>query len=515
MNDHCVGIMDTPDSALLHHSFYYKNPSASLRSNSGIWISRDWILTHGTALSSIINKYHAISSFVENMPSGKLTMVPQELTNELKFQVYRDSGIDDASKSNSKYRVQQHSGFVAAAWKCRLLGKTFDEFFETWSFPKSSVECDQLLRSIFLLIRVFDHNKPFVEISMAEQALSRLLDQLQDPVRGTSAEIMSTPFGNPVFINSIARGIISNVVGEEDCVIMTDALAFPGGEGGPVCIISSDCNRRDVSGMVIAPLSWCRGEQVDYTLAANLAPCLLDILQKRDVRVSNRTYHKETLDRGIVLVRCGISWGTGILVDKDTGIFLTCSHVVEEAPGREISIVTRADKSISRVPAKLLYKTPDCQPYDVAILQVNPEDMDPSLKVIRLSHDPVLEGEPVVSIGFPFFTSIRPTVSSGVVSKTTDWAILTTCCTHSGISGGPIVSQATGEMLGMIVCNAHSSDGTMHYSRMSLAVPATVLNGPLQEYLRTGNPEVFRAFTCNDAVAHKIWNFQLLLPSKL
>jgi len=36
------------------------------------------------------------------------------------------------------------------------------------------------------------------------------------------------------------------------------------------------------------------------------------------------------LDRGVVLVRCGINWGTGVLVHKDTGTFLTCSHVVAE-----------------------------------------------------------------------------------------------------------------------------------------------------------------------------------------
>jgi len=96
-------------------------------------------------------------------------------------------------------------------------------------------------------------------------------------------------------------------------------------------------------------------------------------------------------------------------------------------------------------------------------------------------------GEPVVSVGFPFSASIRPTISDGVVSKATDWMILTTCCVHSGNSGGPIISQATGQMLGMVVSNALSSDGDVLYPRMSLALPATVLNGPLREYSRTGS----------------------------
>ena len=41
-------------------------------------------------------------------------------------------------------------------------------------------------------------------------------------------------------------------------------------------------------------------------------------------------FHIASLDKGVVLVRCGINWGTGVLVHKDTGTFLTCSHVVAE-----------------------------------------------------------------------------------------------------------------------------------------------------------------------------------------
>jgi len=59
----------------------------------------------------------------------------------------------------------------------------------------------------------------------------------------------------------------------------------------------------------------------------------------------------------------------------------------------------RTDKSSSRVSAKLLYKTPDNQPYDVAVLRVNPRDVDPSLEAVQLSRAPILKGEQ--SIVFP------------------------------------------------------------------------------------------------------------------
>lgn len=507
--------MRTMDSALLLHSSIDKDPLTLPRGCSGISISTDWILTHGTALGSFIDKSSAISSFVANLVPGELTTVPREFASELKFRVYRERGTDGDFRSNS---FEEHHGAIVAAWRCPLLRKTFDEFFETWSFPKSSI-LDRSLRSVFLLVHVHDSDESIMETSSLEQALSCLLDQIpRNLIRGSSVEIESTPFGNPVFAGSVARGVISNVVGDEGCVIMTDAYAFPGGEGGPLYIIPPDCKRRIISGMVIAPSSWCRGEWVDYTFAANLAPCVLNILRKKNPPHSPIAYHENidaALDRGVVLVRCGISWGTGVLVDKDTGTFLTCSHVVAEASEREISIVMRPDKLNSRVEAKLLYRTPANQPYDVAVLRVNPRDVDPSLRPVRLSHAAILKGEPVVSVGFPFSSSVRPTVSGGVVSKPMDCALLTTCCVQSGASGGPIVSRATGEMLGMIVCNVLSSDGTVLYPRMSLAVPATTLSGPLREYLRTDNPDVLRAFTCDNAVVRKIWDFYPFLPSKL
>lgn len=226
--------MDTPSSVLLLHSSIDKDPLTLPQGCSGIWISTDWILTHGTALNPIINKSYAVSNFVTNMVPGELTTVPRELASELKFQIFRDLEIDDDPRSRT---IKENRGVIVAAWRCSLLKKTFDEFFETWNFPKSF---DRSLRSVFLLIRVYDNDETIVETSV-EQALSCLLVQApRNLIRGSSVEINSTPFGNPVFIGSIARGVISNVIGDEGCVIMTDAYVVPGSEGGSVYLISLD-----------------------------------------------------------------------------------------------------------------------------------------------------------------------------------------------------------------------------------------------------------------------------------
>lgn len=57
-------------------------------------------------------------------------------------------------------------------------------------------------------------------------------------------------------------------------------------------------------GMVIAPLSWCRGEWVDYTFAANLAPCMLNILRKKNSPCSPIIdhEHRENIDGSLFSV---------------------------------------------------------------------------------------------------------------------------------------------------------------------------------------------------------------------
>jgi len=40
-----------------------------------------------------------------------------------------------------------------------------------------------------------------------------------------------------------------------------------------------------------------------------------------------------------------------------------------------------------------LYRTPENQPYDIAVLRMDPQDVDPSLKSVRLSHTAILKGK--------------------------------------------------------------------------------------------------------------------------
>lgn len=112
-----------------------------------------------------------------------------------------------------------------------------------------------------------------------------------------------------------------------------------------------------------------------------------------------------------------------------------------------------------------------------------------------MSH--VWAGEAVGSAGFPFFSSRYPTITRGNVSGASKCMLQTTCCIQSGSSGGPIVRWSTGEMLGMVVCNALSTTKSKIYPRLNMAVPVSVLDRPLREYLRTGRMYTI-SVQCND-----------------
>jgi len=52
---------------------------------------------------------------------------------------------------------------------------------------------------------------------------------------GQTVFAVATPFGNlspAVFLNSVSKGIVSNIVGAESELILTDARCIPGTEGG-------------------------------------------------------------------------------------------------------------------------------------------------------------------------------------------------------------------------------------------------------------------------------------------
>ncbi|XP_026667239.1 uncharacterized protein LOC108622358 [Ceratina calcarata] len=328
-----IGTMHVPESVFVSNTSSPEDAMVS-RGYSGILVAKNWVLVHGSMLASVLSRSQEFVDMITSMISADLIMIPASdpLFSDLTFCIYRD-------------HLLEGSGRIISLWKCPLLDDALKNTVRDWTFENF----DRLLLPIFLVIKV----EPLVNEmrgrkqlkankTEVEQVLRQLAKQAAslEPTKGAAVELISTPFGNAFFIDSISRGVIGNLLGINKCLILMDLTAFPGCEGSPVFLIN---NRGDKSicGMIIASLSRCRGEWVNYTFAVNLLPSLKLILQSRMPKDESRystcstfsfsrwnCLNIDCLERNIAIVKCGPNWGTGILVDEQSGTFITCAHVV-------------------------------------------------------------------------------------------------------------------------------------------------------------------------------------------
>ncbi len=125
--------------------------------------------------------------------------------------------------------------------------------------------------------------------------------------------------------------------------------------------------------------------------------------------------------------------GSGFLVDKG-GLILTNAHVI--ASSSRISVQLNPN---TRIPATLLAE--DNQK-DIAVLRVAPEVVKelPILKIAdRPAADIAFEGERVIAIGSPL--NQTRILTSGIVSKVEERAIISDVNINGGNSGGPLINM--------------------------------------------------------------------------
>lgn len=147
------------------------------------------------------------------------------------------------------------------------------------------------------------------------------------------------------------------------------------------------------------------------------------------------------VEKGVVTVESEIAHGTGFLVDQ-SGLILTNDHVI----GGSRYFVAEFDKS-TRYRAVVVASNVAA---DLAVIAVHP-DVVKGLPVIPLAMDSVdtpatQVGESVFAIGSPL--SQKKIITSGIVSKNEDEAIITDVAINPGNSGGPLLN-GRGEAIGI------------------------------------------------------------------
>lgn len=348
-------------------------------------------------------------------------------------------------------------------------------------------------------------------------------------VVGGALYIVGTPFGNlspSVFLNSVSKGIVSNLAGEQQELILTDARCIPGTEGGVIYGGTPGDGCLFPVGMVVAPICWKANEWIGLAVGCQLSE-IFSSLKKvyRDeinpekksnnrsvVRVAPDECRLRVDDVPVVYVSSGGQWGSGILINQRLGVVLTCSHVVNGAT----EVKVRLDvPQILWLTADVVYATPNDQVFDIAILRVrNYKQRQEWPTTVNIVKD-LKEGSEVFVVGHAAFgqeQKLKPSMTSGVISKVVyssgaPVVIQTSCSVNSGASGGAVV-DAGGRLVGIVACNARDKDSGATYPHINLSIPAVTIWPIIDRYMETGKKSTLSQLSLDDPHVQRLWTLQ-------
>lgn len=152
-------------------------------------------------------------------------------------------------------------------------------------------------------------------------------------------------------------------------------------------------------------------------------------------RIAEETSVFQAVRDGVFTVFGDRGHGSGFLVDKEGGLVMTNSHVV--ASSKLISV--QLDDTV-KVRGAIVAEDAD---EDIAILVISPQlclERPELVLAERSIQDLAFEGEKVIAIGSPL--NQRRIVTSGIVSRVEEGAIISDVNINPGNSGGPLLNMA-------------------------------------------------------------------------
>lgn len=163
--------------------------------------------------------------------------------------------------------------------------------------------------------------------------------------KGSPVVACGSPFGSlclDLFSSTLSRGIISNLAGEDNAVILTDARCLPGTEGGGLFEVKGADDLRLI-GLIVSPFGWKANEWIGLTLVCSIHLIFTNVIcymtaqdPFRDVWLHSgetglymsTTAHESKAVKypTVCFVDSGHCWGSGVVVTSR--LVVTCRHVV-------------------------------------------------------------------------------------------------------------------------------------------------------------------------------------------
>ncbi|XP_072726226.1 peroxisomal leader peptide-processing protease isoform X1 [Ciconia boyciana] len=525
-------------------------PAAGPCSCSGVVLSRGpgLVLCQGAVFAPFLRDGPAAWARPRALPPDALRPCPRVLVLQPPAGTRAPAlGLDaPAAPRSAAGGLRQHEARLLALVPCgafrRALARAFGRA-EQWRFGGEEAGGDPRALHWFAWLRVPGLDSPAG--GWAARAGAGCLR------KGEGLLACGSPFGAlcpDLFLNTLSSGVVSNLAGEENALILTDARCLPGTEGGGA-FLRSPAGPRLVA-VIAAAFCWKGAEWVGLTLLCSLAAILRSsaaVLGEAGVAVPpvpgragapRAGGGQEALawaalvergaalvergaalvERGAALVECGAAWGSGVLLGPR--LLLTCRHVLEAGGPLRATPVPGPGRAAAVLGGRVVFATEESSPFDVAVVEL--EQSVPGFVPPCLA-DTFLPGEEVSVVGFGALgRACGPSVTAGVLSAVVAVAgrpvmLQTTCAVHGGSSGGPLVSSRSGRLLGIVASNTRDTGAGATYPHLNFCVPITVLQPPVTRYRRTGDPSAFTVLNQAGKGVRAAWRLQRQPgpPSKL
>ncbi|TDH01345.1 hypothetical protein EPR50_G00179070 [Perca flavescens] len=344
--------------------------------------------------------------------------------------------------------------------------------------------------------------------------------------KGCPVVACGSPFGSlclDLFISTLSRGIISNLTGEENAVILTDARCLPGTEGGGLFAVKGKGNVHLV-GLIVSPFGWKANEWIGLTLVCSVHLIFRNIIHcmraqdplcdvrlypgEADLLMSTAAHESRAVKRPTVcFVDSGRFWGSGVVVASQ--LVVTCRHVVN---GKStVTLKFHHRDRVHDAVGDVLFSTKASSPYDLALVQLKESVTDAVVPQMAQSYNP---GESVVVVGYGGLgRRCGPSLTCGVLSKAislNDQPVMlqTTCAVQAGTSGGAVVRTRSGELLGIVSSNTRDLAAKVTYPHLNFSIPVTVFQRLLQHFHQTRDANVFRVLDTTEKEVSTVWRLQ-------
>uniref|UniRef100_A0AAG5DBB3 Peroxisomal leader peptide-processing protease n=1 Tax=Anopheles atroparvus TaxID=41427 RepID=A0AAG5DBB3_ANOAO len=329
------------------------------------------------------------------------------------------------------------------------------------------------------------------------------------PVNTESANILdkviavSTPFGNESFYNTVNVGHITNIFGDNDCLLLLDIHLSFGCQGGAIY----DRNMK-IKGFLVGTTFVHRNENVSFPLAINIDEILSITSSGRNLCRSQAIPFPVQAFRSVCMIDSQGCWGTGCAFELNSKYYIiSCSHVI----ATNNITCTFNDRTITG--PRLIYKNPTFDSaYDIALMEASFEEAQRSNWFCRLANYIPSVGQRLYAVGFPVFKSLamgsnfKPSIMPGRVTKYSEGILFTDCSVQYGQSGGPVFDE-DGHLIAIAVSNFKSSLDDRIYPFHNMCVPVKDIYSTLVQYSQTNDVSSLNRLQADRIVKSK-WKLQ-------